>query len=66
MELEKKYELALEMLATWVNMVKYNGTSWDDWDEGYKDACYRPSPIREDLDKAIAESKRTIWEYEPD
>jgi hypothetical protein len=55
--LEDKYQCALELLANWVNMVQYNGTGWDDWDEGYKDAWYRPCLIRQDLDKAIKESK---------
>jgi len=57
MTIEEKYEAALSLLAEWVNMVQYNGTSWDDWDEGYKDAWYRPCLIREDLDKVILESK---------
>lgn len=66
MTVEEKYQIALNMLAEWVNMVQYNGTMWDDWDEGYKDAWYRPTPIREDLDKAIAESKSNTpwWEKE--
>ena len=66
MTVEEKYQIALNMLAEWVNMVQYNGAGWDDWDEGYKDAWYRPTPIREDLDKAIAESKSNSpwWEKE--
>lgn len=57
MTIEEKYAVALQMLADWVNMVTYNGTQWDDWDEGYKDACYRPCSIRDDLDDAIKASK---------
>ena len=55
--LQDKYETALMMLADWVLSVDKNGTGWDDWDEAYKDAAYRPCPIREDLDKTIEERK---------
>jgi hypothetical protein len=41
------------MLAYWCVAVDQNGTGWDDWDEHYKDAMYRPCPIRELLDKEI-------------
>lgn len=37
--------------------VDENGTGWDDWDEHYKDAMYRPGPLRERLDKAILEAR---------
>jgi hypothetical protein len=46
------------MLADWVCRVSETGTSWDDWDEGYKNAAYRPCGIRELLDAAIAEEKK--------
>jgi hypothetical protein len=39
-------EYALNMLAHWICSVEYNGTSWDDWDEAFKEAAYRDSPIR--------------------
>ena len=51
---EDKYDVALEMLAEWVVAID-GGTGWDDWDECYKDAAYRPCAIRVDLDKKIAE-----------
>lgn len=50
----EKYEIAINMLAYWVYLVQSNGTGWDDWDEGYKDAAYRDVVIREDIDKEIA------------
>ena len=63
MTIEEKYKIALMMLADWVAAVDLNGTSWDDWDEFYKDAAYRSGPLREDLDKAIAEAKRLMnWD----
>lgn len=49
---------AIALLADWVARVSEVGTSWDDWDEGYKNAAYRPCGIRERLDKAIEEAKR--------
>lgn len=53
MTIEDKYEIALTMLSEWVNSVNRNGAGWDYWDEAFKDAAYRPCPIREDLDKYI-------------
>lgn len=47
-------DAAIEMLADWVNAVNTNGTGWDDWDEHFKDAAFRPGPLRELLDEAIA------------
>lgn len=49
------------MLADWSNMVTYNGTQWDDWDEGYKNTAYREGPIRKDLDDALVKSKKLYW-----
>ena len=56
-EMQKKLDTALGMLADWCVSVDVNGTGWDDWDECYKDAMYRPGPLREELDKAIAEAR---------
>ena len=53
----EKLEIALSMLAHWCVAVDINGTGWDDWDEHYKDAMYRPTAIREDLDAAIAQAR---------
>ncbi len=55
-EIEKltlERDLAIQMLAGWCVAVSENGTGWDDWDEYYKDAMYRPTPLRELLDAAI-------------
>ena len=50
---EKDAAVAIGMLADWCVAVDQNGAGWDDWDEHYKDAMYRPCPIREQLDEAI-------------
>ena len=47
-------DAAIGMLADWVHAVNTNGTGWDDWDEHFKDAAFRPGPLRELLDDAIA------------
>lgn len=54
---EKDAAVAIGMLADWCVAVDQNGTGWDDWDEHYKDAMYRPCPIREQLDEAIKVSR---------
>lgn len=54
---KEKLELALTMLAEWCVAVNENGTGWDDWDEHYKDAMYRSSPLRKELDAAIAKAR---------
>jgi len=46
---------ALNMLAHWICSVKHNGTGWDDWDEAYKDAAYRDSPIRALIGAAVSD-----------
>ena len=50
-------DVAIGMLAYWCVAVDQNGTGWDDWDEHYKDAMYRPCPIRELLDKEIGAAR---------
>ena len=58
-EIEKltlERDLAIQMLADWCVAVDKNGTGWDDWDECYKNAMYRPKPLRELLDAAIKET----------
>ena len=54
---EKYAAVAIGMLADWCVAVDQNGTSWDDWDEHYKDAMYRTCSIREPLDEAIKAAK---------
>lgn len=49
----RERDTAISMLAAWCVAVDQNGTGWDDWDEHYKDAMYRPGPLRELLDAAI-------------
>lgn len=57
-EERERLDIALAMLAEWCVAVDTNGTGWDDWDEHYKDAMYRPGPLRELLDEAIAEVRK--------
>ena len=49
--------IAIGMLSGWCIAVDQNGTGWDDWDEWYKDAAYRPGPLRALLDAEIARLK---------
>ena len=51
----KQRDMAIWMLAEWAAAIDRNGTGWDDWDEYYKDTAFRPGPLRQRLDKAIAE-----------
>ncbi len=55
---KEKLTIALWMLAEWCVAVDENGSSWDDWDEYYKDAMYRVGPLREDLDIVIDQVRR--------
>lgn len=56
-ELLAERDIAIAMLAKWCVAVDVCGTGWDDWDEYYKDAMYRPGPLRELLDKAITNER---------
>lgn len=56
--LQAELDCAVAMLAYWCVRVDMRGTGWDDWDEAYKDAMYRPCLIRERLDAAIAEARK--------
>lgn len=53
-ELKTKYAAAISLLAEWCHAIHTKGTSWDDWDEHYKNASYRPGILREDIDLEIA------------
>lgn len=44
---------AVKLLADWCVSVDEFGSGWDYWDDHYKDAMYRPGPLRELLDAAI-------------
>jgi hypothetical protein len=57
---KEKLDLTLQMLAEWCVAVDINGTSWDDWDEYYKDAMYRDGPLRKDLDEAILTARKLM------
>ncbi len=46
-------DIAICMLAAWCLAVEEDA-SWDGWDEHYKDAKFRPTPIRELIDKELA------------
>ena len=45
--------MALHMLAEWCVAIEVEGAGWDAWDDYYKDAAYRPGPLRKRLDEAI-------------
>ena len=62
-EYERKYYLTLDqrddavyMLAEWCIAVEED-TSWDGWDDCYKNAMYRPCSIRELIDAEIEVQK---------
>ena len=54
-QLRLERDEAIKMLAEWCAAVEENGAGWDDWDEYYKNARYRPCFLRELLDTAIKE-----------
>lgn len=56
-QLQQKYNAAISLLAEWCHAIDTRGTSWDDWDEYYKNAAYRPSILREDIDLELANIK---------
>lgn len=56
-QLRRDLDIALTMLAEWCVAVTVNGSEWDYWDEHYKDALYRPGPLREQLDAEIAKAR---------
>lgn len=60
---DEQLAAAIALLAEWTLQVELNGTSWDDWDESYKDAAYRPGPLRELIDAERERLKREdpIW-----
>ena len=51
-QLTAQRDQAVQMLADWCDAVRDNGSGWDDWDEYYKDAAWRPCLIRELIDAA--------------
>jgi hypothetical protein len=57
-EVTKQRDEAIALLADWVCRVSLVGGSWDDWDEGYKNAAYRPCGIRELLDIKIKQTEK--------
>ena len=61
---EEQRDLAVRLLAEWCWCIDNKGTGWDDWDECYKDAAFRPGPLRELLDAEIAKVKKE-WGTQP-
>jgi hypothetical protein len=51
--LRAKLDSSIGLIADWCFRVSQVGTGWDDWDEAYKDAMYRPHPLREMIDAAV-------------
>lgn len=62
-KLRAERDTAVLMLAEWCVAVDVNGAGWDDWDEHYKDAAYRPGQLREQIDAAMA-AHRELMGYE--
>lgn len=52
--LAKERDEAIHLLADWCYMVDRKGSGWDDWDEGYKNAMYRDTPLRALIDAEVA------------
>lgn len=50
-------EGSIQLLAGWCIAVDRDST-WDGWDEFYKDAAYRPGPLRKMIDAAIAAARK--------
>lgn len=57
-QLKAERDAAIWLLAEWCVDVDHNGTGWDDWDENFKEAMYRPGILREALDQAISEVRK--------
>ena len=60
MTTQEQLDAAVTLLAEWCVAVEDKGSSWDDWDTYYKDANYRPGPLRELID-AKKVSVRDKW-----
>ena len=53
-DVKKQRDIAINMLAKWcVSVNDGECTSWDCWDEHYKNAAYRDGPIRDLIDAEI-------------
>ena len=57
-QLIRERDEAVELLADWVARVSEVGSGWDDWDEAYRNAGYRPCGIRSILDLEIERAKK--------
>lgn len=68
-ELISQRDAAIKILAEWCVAIERNGTGWDDWDEYYKDAKYRPTDppeLRKMLDAAMELEKKRNEEWYDD
>lgn len=52
-EVTTQRDAAIKLLAEWGHAVDTVGSGWDDWDHYYKNAMYRPGPLRELIDAAV-------------
>lgn len=57
-QLRRDLDMAITMLAEWCVAIDRHGGGWDYWDDHYKNTMYRPGPLREQLDAAIARARR--------
>jgi hypothetical protein len=55
-----QFNEAIKMLARWCLAVEIKGSGWDDWGEHYKNASWRPGPLRCQLDAAIAAERKAL------
>lgn len=51
----KLFDTVLNLLAEWCVAVTDKGSGWDDWDECYKNACWRHHPARGHIDLKMQE-----------
>ncbi len=58
-QLIRERDEAVKLLADWVARVSEVGSRWDDWDEAYKNAGYRPCGIRSILDLEIERARKS-------
>lgn len=53
-QLRTERDLAIRLLAEWCVDIQDKGSEWDNWDENFKDAAYRPHPLRALIDEQMA------------
>ena len=54
----KLLQEAIRLIAEWCVQIEDVGSGWDDWDSWYKQANYRPGPLRELIDREKAKVRK--------